>query len=336
MRANLKSLELIVCTLNSLSGESSGVALTLIGNISVSPHCLLLDYLITFQPFPIIFPGPKSFSMPQHKRPRLRGPRRKIVINFWIAQFVNSRGNEYFSEIDEEYLTDRFNLTGLSNEVQYYQYALELITDVLDLECDDDLRDQIEKSARHLYGLIHARWIITNRGLSKMVSFVRAPRDPRSKFPSLARPTTDHGPQKLEKYKKAEFGRCPRVLCDHQPLLPVGLHDMPNSGCVKLYCPKCEDLYNPKSSRHASIDGAYFGTSFPTMFFQAYPHYLPTKNSRRFEPRVFGFRLHAMAALQRWQDGKREEMLARLEREDVDPMFAESEEFEEDDGSSGV
>src|SRR6266849_10585640 len=45
-------------------------------------------------------------------------------------QFISSRGNEYFCEIDEEYLTDRFNLTGLQQEVQYYQYALDLVTDV--------------------------------------------------------------------------------------------------------------------------------------------------------------------------------------------------------------
>ena len=51
----------------------------------------------------------------------------------------------------------------------YYQYALDLITDVFDLDADDELREQIEKSARHLYGLIHARYIVTTRGLAKMV-----------------------------------------------------------------------------------------------------------------------------------------------------------------------
>lgn len=84
-------------------------------------------------------------------------------------QFISSRGNEYFCEIDEDYLTDRFNLTGLNTEVQYYQYALDLITDVFDLDCDDEMRETIEKSARHLYGLIHARYVVTTRGLSKMV-----------------------------------------------------------------------------------------------------------------------------------------------------------------------
>ena len=49
-------------------------------------------------------------------------------------QFISSRGNEYFCEIDEEYITDRFNLTGLNTEVHYYQHALDLITDVFDRE----------------------------------------------------------------------------------------------------------------------------------------------------------------------------------------------------------
>lgn len=88
----------------------------------------------------------------------------------WIFdQFISSRGNEYFCEIDEEYLTDRFNLTGLNTEVQYYQHALDLITDVFDLDCDDEMREAIEKNARHLYGLVHARYIVTTRGLGKMV-----------------------------------------------------------------------------------------------------------------------------------------------------------------------
>ena len=94
----------------------------------------------------------------------------------FCMQFISSRGNEYFCEIDEDYLTDRFNLTGLNTDVQYYQYALDLVTDVFDLDCDDDMREQIEKSARHLYGLVHARYITTTRGLAKMVGFICCPR----------------------------------------------------------------------------------------------------------------------------------------------------------------
>ena len=93
----------------------------------------------------------------------------------FCMQFISSRGNEYFCEIDEDYLTDRFNLTGLNTDVQYYQYALDLVTDVFDLDCDDDMREQIEKSARHLYGLVHARYITTTRGLAKMVGLIYRP-----------------------------------------------------------------------------------------------------------------------------------------------------------------
>ena len=31
------------------------------------------------------------------------------------------------------------------------------------------MRETIEKSARHLYGLVHARYVVTTRGLAKMV-----------------------------------------------------------------------------------------------------------------------------------------------------------------------
>ncbi|KAL8715240.1 MAG: hypothetical protein Q9220_001198 [cf. Caloplaca sp. 1 TL-2023] len=205
--------------------------------------------------------------------------------SYWRDWFISSRGNEYFCEIDEDYLTDRFNLTGLNADVQYYQYALDLVTDVFDLDCDDEMREQIEKSARHLYGLVHARYITTTRGLAKM----------------------------LDKYKKSDFGKCPRVLCGgSSPLLPTGMSDNPHLQSVKLYCTKCEDLYNPKSSRHANIDGAYFGTSFVNILFQVYPALVPEKSKERYSPRVFGFKVHASAALERWQEERRGEMCKRL------------------------
>ncbi|KAG9255018.1 casein kinase II, regulatory subunit [Emericellopsis atlantica] len=224
--------------------------------------------------------------------------------SYWRDWFISSRGNEYFCEIDEDYLTDRFNLTGLNTEVQYYQYALDLVTDVFDLDCEDDMRETIEKSARHLYGLVHARYIVTTRGLSKM----------------------------LEKYKKADFGKCPRVACHSHPLLPMGLSDVPSVKPVKLYCAKCEDAYNPKSSRHAAIDGAYFGSSFHNIIFQVYPALVPAKSVERYVPRVYGFKVHAAASLVRWQSGRREEMRRRLRRLEVDTGFrdGDGEEGDED------
>lgn len=101
----------------------------------------------------------------------------------------------------------------------------------------------------------------------------------------------------------------------------MGQTDMANSKPVKLYCVRCEDVYNPKSSRHAAIDGAYFGTSFHNIMFQVYPALVPPKSAERYIPRVYGFRVHASAALIRWQNIQRTDMLRRLRKLEVESGF---------------
>ena len=68
-----------------------------------------------------------------------------------------------------------------------YQFkALDLILndhyDSDEMEDDQIKNGKLEKSARHLYGMIHARFILTNRGVSMM----------------------------LNKHRDGHFGACPR------------------------------------------------------------------------------------------------------------------------------
>ncbi|XP_016464228.2 putative casein kinase II subunit beta-4 isoform X2 [Nicotiana tabacum] len=180
----------------------------------------------------------------------------------WISWFCNLRGNEFFCEVDDDYIQDDFNLCGLSSQVPYYDYALDLILDVE--SSHEEQNELVESAAEMLYGLIHVRYILTTKGMAAM----------------------------LEKYKNYDFGRCPRVYCSGQPCLPVGQSDIPRSSTVKIYCPKCEDIYYPRSKYQGNIDGAYFGTTFPHLFLMTYGHLKPQKPTQNYTPRVFGFKIH--------------------------------------------
>ncbi|XP_022958011.1 casein kinase II subunit beta-1 isoform X2 [Cucurbita maxima] len=184
----------------------------------------------------------------------------------WISWFCNLRGNEFFCEVDDDYIQDDFNLCGLSSQVPYYDYALDLILDVESSNGDmftEEQNELIESAAEMLYGLIHARYILTSKGMAAM----------------------------LDKFKNYDFGRCPRVYCCGQPCLPVGQSDIPRASTVKIYCPRCEDVYYPRS-KYQDIDGAYFGTTFSHLFLMTYGHLKPQKAIQSYVPRVFGFKIH--------------------------------------------
>ena len=140
----------------------------------------------------------------------------------WIPWFCALKGNELFCEVDEAYVQDNFNLVGLEKLVDYYEQALDMITDNFNQDgIDHDQHEQMSNDAEVLYGLVHARYILTAKGLNDM----------------------------YQKFRAAEFGQCCRVLCGNHPLLPVGLSDHPQQDCVKLYCGRCNEVYHTRSAK---------------------------------------------------------------------------------------
>ena len=80
---------------------------------------------------------------------------------------------------------------------------------------------EIYQSAMDLYGVIHARFILSPHGLNKM----------------------------REKFLQGAFGTCPRVLCERQHVLPIGVSEELSTSRVKVYCPRCVDVYLPRQKQ---------------------------------------------------------------------------------------
>ncbi|KAF4696062.1 casein kinase 2 regulatory subunit [Perkinsus olseni] len=189
----------------------------------------------------------------------------------WIEWFCNAKGNEYFIQVDEDYIRDSFNLTDLRDVVPYYDIALNTILDLEERSYIGRLNDSrssvIENSTKLLYGLIQARFLITNRGLEAL----------------------------HDKFTAFTYGMCPNVDCEsaRQAVLPIGC-DQPKVSTVKLYCPRCNEIYypTPQQSKLASLDGAFFGSSAAHMFMMMYPHFQSSTTARPYEPTVYGFKVH--------------------------------------------
>ncbi|KAH7887684.1 casein kinase II regulatory subunit-domain-containing protein [Phlebopus sp. FC_14] len=167
----------------------------------------------------------------------------------WISWFCSLPGHEYFCEVSEDFIEDDFNLTGLNTMVPFWKEAMEMVLDVEPDEDSSKIPDVsiVEASAELLYGLVHQRYILTRAGLQAMV----------------------------DKYESAAFGVCPRVYCMGCNVVPCGRSDIPGMDTVKLYCPNCNDIYGPPSSRFQGVDGAFFGTTFAHLFFQSYRELAP-------------------------------------------------------------
>ncbi|GMM41603.1 hypothetical protein FOG51_03037 [Hanseniaspora uvarum] len=280
----------------------------------------------------------------------------------WIQTFLEKPGNQIFVEIHMQYLTDRFNLVGLNKYCsEKMSTMLKLMTDDIDFlrgeysSMSSIEKRMLDKECAKLYGLIHARYILTYQGQYDMMTL----------------------------YSENIFGKCPRSACTGTPLLPMGLYDVPEQDSFKLYCPCCEDVYRPAHitqglelfsgfngsvlseykryqqafdypvEKHLTlrdselplgknldsegddlniinqvlkfnpnIDGAYFGTTFPHFFLMQYPNVVSgeEKPKQRFIPAIYNFDLHYNSQILRYQELKRQQLEEKLSKE-YDPKL---------------
>ena len=141
--------------------------------------------------------------------------------------------------------------------------------EILNREIIEDLTE-----IREVYGLIHKRFINTPEGLGLM----------------------------REKFINGIFGYCPRMLCNKQVVLPVGLSEDMRYSQVKVFCPLCQEVYKPRDIFYGYSDkkiikfdlpdGVFFGTSFPQTFLMHFPDLDPRINAPlKYIPKLYGFRI---------------------------------------------
>jgi Casein kinase II regulatory subunit len=89
---------------------------------------------------------------------------------FCVCRFCGLKGHEMFCDVERSYIEDGFNLYGLRACVSNFSDCLDLILDRIGPDESDD--SHLTQSACTLYGLIHARYIITAHGLDAMYTKV--------------------------------------------------------------------------------------------------------------------------------------------------------------------
>eukprot|EP00656_Telonema_subtile_P024674 TRINITY_DN2684_c0_g1_i2.p1 TRINITY_DN2684_c0_g1~~TRINITY_DN2684_c0_g1_i2.p1 ORF type:complete len:223 (-),score=59.05 TRINITY_DN2684_c0_g1_i2:291-959(-) len=190
-----------------------------------------------------------------------------------IEWLLAQPGNHLLVRVDEDYIEDSFNLYGLNKIIPNFRDTLRLLlTTAEDAEIcmEDDWIGPGYQSLLDLYGLIHARYILTTPGLNKM----------RRKLQNSAYGTSPNFPE--------------------ERVLPMGISD-----CLRAAPPVGYNITRgevvPMPSWGDRLDGAYFGTTSHNLLLMLNPSLhgpqgWPLKgtlhpNNTEFTPKIFGFKV---------------------------------------------
>ena len=204
----------------------------------------------------------------------------------WIHWFCKLKGNEYFVEVDEDFIKKEENLEGI--DVKNYIKVILSEKKTKDFNLTQELLRDLQE-IRDVYGFIHKRFINTPEGLGLI----------------------------REKFINGIFGYCPRMLCNKQVMLPVGLSEDMRYSQVKVFCPLCQEVYKPRDIFYGYSDkkiikfdlpdGVFFGTSFPQSFLMHFPDLDPRiNNTMKYIPKLYGFRIFGKYGSKYYSENKEE------------------------------
>ncbi|CAK56244.1 unnamed protein product (macronuclear) [Paramecium tetraurelia] len=185
----------------------------------------------------------------------------------WIEWFCAHEDHQFLCEVDDDFIRDPFNQIGIKGKFAFYSEAINMILQSTSPE-DQDLEDE--------------RFLEVYQEASDIYDSYLLRKDRQQCGKDLL---------------QGKFGHCPRIYCEKQNVIPIGLCEDLKTARVKVFCPRCEEVYMPKK-KCADIDGAYFGKSFPQFLLMTYPDLHPkyqllpdTQIKSNFEPTLFGFKI---------------------------------------------
>lgn len=178
----------------------------------------------------------------------------------WLDCFLATPCGKYFVKVDKDYLDDNFNIYGLKDKLDGsvdYRTIIQIIRG----KEGKPTNEKVAKYVEIIYGLIHARFLMTKSGLELI----------------------------HKKYTDCVYETCPNYNCRAQ-CLPYGKNPDPGRRLL-MYCPACHDVYYCSRPECQYIDGSAFLSSYIVPFEHEYPSIKKIPPPPKPNLRIFGFKI---------------------------------------------
>ena len=175
----------------------------------------------------------------------------------WENTFFSNPSNQILARIDLDFLMKEMDSPEIKEKIPNFEDGKNCILKT------GEKQDQT--AAINIYGLIHAKYLETQDGINQMIT----------------------------KYQDHLFKTCPRVVCQKTFCFPIGISDDISINTVKMYCPKCQEIYNVNDGSFSVIDGAFFGTHWISKLIELNPQIHSNEPpNQNYIPRIFGFKIY--------------------------------------------